>query len=213
MTRILDLAEFQLGFFVETGTGLGHRVVEAMRLGFPLIHSIELDHDVFLSAHDTVRKDTSTIPSPSKVMLYHGDSVSALPFICASIKLDMAYYKGSMVTFWLDARPNQYSVERAPSDVTPYPLFDELLVLRNAFRGSLWTPIILINGFSESLAGIRVNDAQITLDTVKAAIYAIDPDYCFEVVRFRSEIPELIDTSEDVLAAFPAWFAETRLHW
>ncbi|MDG5497466.1 hypothetical protein [Niveispirillum sp. BGYR6] len=210
MTRVIDLAEFQLGVLVETGTGLGDRVIEAMRLGFPAIHSIELFHDVFSVAHGRIQQAASISPTPSRIMLYQGDSVTSLPAICASVKAGMVDAISGMIVFWLDARPFRLPDGQLLAGSTPYPLLEELRIIRTMFRDSLWTPVILINGISESLAGIQASGMEITLSSVKEIIYSIEAEYSIETVRIASTISEGLPETEDVLIAFPAWFVESR---
>lgn len=208
MTRMIDLADFQQGAFVETGTGQGYRVIDAMRHGFPVIYSVELSEEVFASTYATIQQAVPTIPTISHVTLLQGDTIATLPGLCDLVKARQIYALSSIVTFWLDARPLHHPDGRVTAGSPPYPLLDELAILRKAFRGELWVPIILVNGISECLHGIQVGGAPITLAKVEAAIRAIDPDYTFEIGRVRSASPELVAGAEDVLAAYPAWFIE-----
>lgn len=210
MTRLLDLSAFQHGVFVETGTGRGDRVLDAIRLGFPVIYSIELFEDVFSAAYETVQQALPSLPTHSSVTLCHGDSHTSLQSLCETAKASLIDAKSGIITFWLDARPARHADGLVSAGSPAYPLLSELAVIRGAFRGALLAPVILVNGITEQLAGLRMQDPAASLTTVQAAILAIDPDYRFEIVRFQSGGAEPADEAEDVLAAFPAWFVDAH---
>jgi hypothetical protein len=74
--------------FVETGTYLGDTVQLALDAGFDLVHTIEVDQDMFDKCHARFKDN-------SNVKLWFGDSVDIIPQIADQLV--------EPATFWLDA--------------------------------------------------------------------------------------------------------------
>ena len=84
-----DLTKFNNNrIFVETGTYLGDGVAHALKCGFKVVVSIELDEKRYLAAKKRFKNNKN-------VRIIHGDSGTALPKLLKKIK--------EPCTFWLDA--------------------------------------------------------------------------------------------------------------
>jgi len=82
------LSKYKTRIFIETGSQHGGGVAIALQAGFPLIHSIELNHHYFRSCVNRFKHS-------KKVKLHHGGSGVILKQILKDIN--------EKVTFWLDA--------------------------------------------------------------------------------------------------------------
>lgn len=84
------LEKFGVGdIFVETGTYLGDTVKLALEAGYAMVHSVELNDELYQRAVEMFKDDM-------RVKIWHGDSADQLANIIKEIGNNPA-------TFWLDA--------------------------------------------------------------------------------------------------------------
>ena len=110
--------------FIETGTFHGHGILKALKAGFDIICSIELDKKRFDSNIKRFKKNKN-------VFIYHGDSAIVLKEILNNIK--------EPCTFWLDAH---YSADGATRAKLLTPVKEELITICNH---SIKNHVILID--------------------------------------------------------------------
>lgn len=103
-------------YFVETGTYVGQGIRFALRAGFPVIHSIEIDHNFFVNARQK-------FSGYQQVHIWEGDSGKMLWDVIKTID--------EPITFWLDGH-NGYPDPNSTQKNTP--LIEELEQIK-------WHPI------------------------------------------------------------------------
>lgn len=99
---------FPNNYFVETGTYLGQGIGFALRAGFPVIHSVEIDHNFAMQA----RAVFARYPN---VHIWEGDSGKMLWDVIKGIE--------APITFWLDGH-NGFPDPKSAQKNTP--LMEEL---------------------------------------------------------------------------------------
>lgn len=97
--------------FVETGTYEGEAVDRALKAGFEVIHSMDVDADKIKGAKKRFK-------AFSNIYIYHGTSVETLPKILALLR--------GPATFWLDAHGSSML------DVVNCPVASELAAIQAA---------------------------------------------------------------------------------
>jgi hypothetical protein len=109
--------------FVESGTGEGAAVAQAVAAGFPIIHSIEIVDELV----DAARRKFKNWP---QVKIWRGDSRDVLPILLKELP-------GGPALFWLDghfpgADYGLRSYDSEPDVRTRLPLEDEIGIISKA---------------------------------------------------------------------------------
>ncbi len=192
-----DLFAYRGSVFVETGTGDGASVITAMRLQFPLIHSIELAPEKRAMAAQAVETETQTRPSRSEISLHEGKSVDFLPQICEQFRYQLGANKSqhtAFFTFWLDA----HQASEAGATANPWPVLDELQVIQTYFKGALRPPAIFINHLEWMDQPDALGGHDVSLEKVARIVHATHPSYGYHVLPGDNE-------TSNVLAIIPMW--------
>lgn len=159
--------------FVETGTYLGETVNKADQLGFKLIHTIEVQQELWTQA---VNKFTKP-----HIKCWFGDSGNVLSVIL--------HYLKEPAVFWLDGHWSQGITGKGAKDV---PLYEELQHIKNHF---IKNHTILIDDVR--LFGNDQDDVDwknISLKTVESKLRDINSNY--KIVREDGAFPN------DILVAY-----------
>lgn len=101
--------------FVETGTYMGHTVKMALEFGYDMIHSIELNDELY-------NKAVEMFSGNPRVKIWHGDSAEKLQDIIDEIGNQPA-------TFWLDAHA---SGPLTGGKSGGSPVVDELKIIKSS---------------------------------------------------------------------------------
>ena len=150
--------------FVETGSGSGGGIDNALKYGFKEIHSIEINKQLYQYC---LRKYKGNI----KVNLYCGDSIEILPKILAKID--------KKTTFLLDAHVMDVSTLHGKIIC---PVLEEIkMIITHAQSLKIKHSILVddvkfFNGKVKAFGCIRVED-------IKDVVDSIDSTYAFNVGR------------------------------
>ena len=201
MPILFDLAKYLGSVFVETGTGTGDGVIAAMRARFKHIHSIEISEDAHELAQLAVKAESEVSPPYGTVTLHKGFSADLLQSICEPLLWQLSAKKSdhtTFFTFWLDAQARLDTGTSAEIGTNPWPLLDELKIIRSLFKGALKPPVILINRLGLMNHPDAWGGHNVTLENVAQLIGKIHSSYGYHL--YPGEAGE-----NDVLAAVPAW--------
>ena len=106
------LSKYKNSIFVETGTAHGGAVKLALKLGFKVVYSIELDEGRYQYNCEQFKDEISN----GKVVLINGDSLEVMNSIISYLYVP--------ATFWLDAH-----VDDGPCGKKKCPLYDEIEII------------------------------------------------------------------------------------
>lgn len=147
--------------FVETGSYKGHGIAAALKAGFPIIHSLEMNPTFFHTCQALFKKCPN-------VFLHLGNSSTDLWKIIADID--------TPITFWLDAH-NASPNPNAPSTVKNTPLLEELEQIK---KHPIKTHTILIDDLH--CCGTLYFDF-ISLQEIIKKVHEINPNYTIEFIK------------------------------
>lgn len=158
------LSEYPNNIFVETGSGIGSGIDNAIKYGFKQIHSIEIEEKYYNICVQKYKKNTA-------VKLYLGDSVKVLPDILKTIN--------EKTTFLLDAHVSD-ATQKHGETICPV-----LLELRSIIYHSKQLGIkhsILIDDL-KCFTGKFEPFGNIKLEDIKTTILDIDSTYAVKYYR------------------------------
>lgn len=188
MSIKFELGEYLTDVFVETGTGHGGNIIQAIHAGFPDIHGIEISPALYENARDEIGKELGRSPRQSNVMLYCGHPTIGLEQVCEKVQHKRA-------TILLNSYTGKSrDVQEAASNGEARPLLDEIRIIRRWFHDSLIPPIVMIGGIKDN-ASPQPGVASPSLGEVVEALLDLCDDYQFRILDD--------DTHRNVLAALP----------
>jgi len=159
------LFQYRNDIFVETGTGGGGGIQNALKYGFNEIHSIEIQPKLYELCKKLFKNNQN-------VHLYLGDSLDILPKILSKIE--------KQTTFLLDAHVMKLS-ELQGKVICPVLKELEFIITHSKNKNIKHHSIIIddvkfFNGKTESFGKIKLNDIQ-------KSILDVDPTYVIKTYR------------------------------